>query len=153
MRAPEIENIVKKREEDERVPFHSLMPNRIHNILLVASLYDAYTFEEDGRIGELLFAEYLELNLRYAPRVRRASTMGDAIQLLQDQHFDLVISMPRIGEEGLEDLAAALQEHAPDVPLVALAYNTRELQQLEAATIAGLRRVFVWQGISGSSPR
>ena len=146
MRAPEIENIVKKREEDERVPFHSLMPNRIHNILLVASLYDAYTFEEDGRIGELLFAEYLELNLRYAPRVRRASTMGDAIQLLQDQHFDLVISMPRIGEEGLEDLAAALQEHAPDVPLVALAYNTRELQQLEAATIAGLRRVFVWQG-------
>ncbi len=146
MRAPEIESIVEKREEDERVPFHSLMPNRIHNILLVASLYDAYTFEEDGRIGELLFAEYLELGLRYAPRVKRASTMEDAIQLFKDERFDLVISMPRIGEEGLEELAAALQAHVADVPLVALAYNTRELKQLEEANIAGLRRVFVWQG-------
>ncbi|MFH1532724.1 MAG: PEP/pyruvate-binding domain-containing protein, partial [Pseudomonadota bacterium] len=146
MRDPEIECIVQRRADDERVPFHSLMPNRMHNILLVASLYDAYTFEEDGHIGELLFAEYLELNLRYAPRVKRASTMADAIQLLQDRRFDMVISMPRIGEEGLEDLAAALQEHAPDVPLVALAYNTRELQQLQRAKIVGLRRIFVWQG-------
>ncbi len=146
MRVPEIESIVSKREEDERVPFHSLMPHRVHNILLVASLYDAYTFEEDGRIGELLFAEYLEMGLRYAPRVKRASTVEEATLLLLDEHFDLVISMPRVGEEGIAVIADTLCEHALDVPLVALAYNTRELRHLEEAEIEGLRRVFVWRG-------
>ena len=146
MRAPEVKKVVATFEEDERIPFHSLMPHRVHNILLVASLYDAYTFEEDGRIGELLFAEYLELGLRYAPRVKRVSTVENATRLLCKEHFDLVISMPRIGEEGIPVLAETVCEHAPDVPLVVLAYNTRELQLLEDADIDGLRRVFVWQG-------
>jgi hypothetical protein len=41
-----------------RVQFSSLMQRRVHNILLVSSLYDSFTFQEDGNLGEMLFSEY-----------------------------------------------------------------------------------------------
>ena len=44
--------------------FVSLMKERIYNILLIASKYDAFMLEEDGRIDELIFNEYTALNLR-----------------------------------------------------------------------------------------
>ena len=55
--------------------FASLMKSRIYNILLVASKYDAFMLEEDGRIDEQIFNEYTALNLRYAPRFTLASTI------------------------------------------------------------------------------
>ena len=44
--------------------FASLMKERIYNIILVASKYDAFMLEEDGRIDEQIFNEYTSLNLR-----------------------------------------------------------------------------------------
>jgi hypothetical protein len=54
--------------------FQHLMPHRMQEILLVASMYDAFTLEEGGRLTELLLSEYRELNLSFPPRVTRAST-------------------------------------------------------------------------------
>ena len=53
--------------------FANLMMGRIYNILLIASKYDAFMLEEDGRIDELIFNEYTSLNLRYPPRFTKAS--------------------------------------------------------------------------------
>ena len=52
--------------------YHDLMLHRVHEILLVASPYDAYILEEDGRLTEQILTEYLGMNLSYAPRVWRA---------------------------------------------------------------------------------
>ena len=43
--------------------FQNLMQKRIFNVLLVASPYDAFMMEEDGRIEEQLYFEYVALNL------------------------------------------------------------------------------------------
>ena len=43
--------------EDESGPFRGfedLMPYRVQDILLVSSLYDAFTLQEDGRLNELV---------------------------------------------------------------------------------------------------
>ena len=40
-----------------------LMLHRVHEILLVASPYDAYTLEQDGRLTEQILHEYLGMNL------------------------------------------------------------------------------------------
>ena len=48
--------------------FANLMQKRIYNVLLLASKYDAFALEEDGRIDEQIFNEYTSLNLRYPPR-------------------------------------------------------------------------------------
>ncbi len=62
--------------------FQDLMLHRIHEILLVASPYDAYTLEEDGRLTEQILHEYLGMNLSYAPRVWQANTASYAMDLL-----------------------------------------------------------------------
>ena len=38
--------------------FENLMQKRIFNVLLIASAYDAFMMEEDGRVEEQLYFEY-----------------------------------------------------------------------------------------------
>jgi len=135
------------RREHKRVPLHALMARRITNILLVSSLYDSYTFEEDGALSEVLFAEYLQLNLSYAPRVERVSTAQEALDMLQTSRFDLVITMLRVGGMDVFDFRKKVRRIAPDVPVVLLAYNTRELAMLEPEQRPrNTDRLFVWSG-------
>ena len=49
-----------------KINFQDLMLNRIHEILLVASPYDAFILEEDGRLTQQILYEYLGMNLSYA---------------------------------------------------------------------------------------
>ena len=60
------------------INFQDLMLHRIHEILLVASPYDAFILEEDGRLTQQILYEYLGMNLSYAPRVWHAknATIG-----------------------------------------------------------------------------
>lgn len=51
--------------------FQDLMQKRIFNVLLVASPYDAFMMEEDGRIEEQLYFEYVALNLSSPPASHR----------------------------------------------------------------------------------
>ena len=44
--------------------FANLMQKRIFNVLLIASRYDAFMLEEDGRVDEQIFFEYVSLNIR-----------------------------------------------------------------------------------------
>ncbi|MBL7023801.1 MAG: hypothetical protein ISR90_07120, partial [Candidatus Marinimicrobia bacterium] len=48
--------------------YQDLMLHRVHEILIVASPYDAYILEEDGRLTEQILHEYLGMQLGYAPR-------------------------------------------------------------------------------------
>ena len=52
--------------------FAELMNRRIYNVLLIATKYDLFSLEEDGRIDEQIFNEYMALSLRYPPRFTRA---------------------------------------------------------------------------------
>ena len=45
-------------------PFAELMQKRIYNVLLIATKYDAFMLEDDGRVDEQIFNEYTALNLR-----------------------------------------------------------------------------------------
>ena len=54
--------------------FQDLMSYRVHDILLVSSIYDSFILEEDGRLDEGLIHEYIGLNLVHLPRMTRASS-------------------------------------------------------------------------------
>ena len=75
--------------------FNSLMQERIFNVLLIASTYDAFMLEEDGRIEEQIFLEYVSLNLSSPPRVTLVSDYDSATALLA-RAYDLVIAMPGV---------------------------------------------------------
>ena len=69
--------------------FNNLMSHRVHEILLVASPYDAFILEEDGGLTEQIMTEYIGMNFNYAPRVTRASTATDSMSHLAKDKFDL----------------------------------------------------------------
>ena len=85
--------------------FGHLMPHRVQEVLLVASMYDAFTLEEGGRLTEMLLSEYRELNLSFPPHVTRASTGEEALKLMDSRRFDLVITMTRLGDMMASELA------------------------------------------------
>ena len=146
MRDPALDKLISPRPQ-RGVPFDRLMQQRVRNVLLVSSLYDSFTFEEDAGLTGILFSEYLELHMRYAPNVVRVSSAPEALRLLRSGPFDLVITMLRIGGMDLFDFWEGVRDVAPGVPVLLLAYNARELQVLsDANRFEGIDKPFIWLG-------
>lgn len=127
--------------------FHNLMPCRVQNVLLVSSLYESFILEEEGLLTELLTSEYVDMNLSQAPRVSRASTGKEALEFIKSRPVDMVITMTRLGQWNLADFAQAVKQIRPDMPVVVLAGETRELgRHPELTRCDNIDRIFVWNG-------
>jgi len=127
--------------------YDRLMPWRIRDILLVSSLYDSFILEQDGRLSELLLTEYAQLNLSSAPLVTRVSSGEEALAVLAERRFDLVITMTHLGDMEVREFGRKAKEILPGVPVVLLVYNTRELAFLrEVGLKPDIDRVFAWSG-------
>ena len=73
------------------VTFVNLMMRRVYNVLIVANPYDAFMLEDDGRVEEKIYNEYMELGLRYPPTFTQVSTIEEAEKVLQTTNVDLVL--------------------------------------------------------------
>lgn len=100
--------------------FHQLMQRRVRDILLVSTFYDAFIFEQDGRLSEQIFGEYRQLNLSTAPRITSVPTGEEALEKLKNHSYDLVITMMRIGEIGPFELAKRIKESHPNLTVLLL---------------------------------
>ena len=127
--------------------FVNLMTKRIFNVLLVANPYDAFMLEDDGRIDEKIFIEYMSLSLRYPPRFTQVSTEEDAWKQLGNTRFELVICMPGTDNSDTFDIARQIKEKYPRIPLVVLtpfSHGIRERMEHEDLSI--FEYVFCWLG-------
>jgi CheY-like chemotaxis protein len=128
--------------------FQNLMRHRIRDVLLVSSLYDLYLFEEDGRFDELISNEYQSLNLSHSPELTRVSSGKEAIVLAKEERrFDLILTTLHVEDMTAVELAQKAREAGVEIPIVLLAYDSRELKDLRTRNdTAAFDRVFVWQG-------
>ena len=128
--------------------FASLMEQRIYNILLIASKYDAFMLEEDGRIDEQIFNEYTSLNLRYPPRFTLASTLEEARELLLTRTFDLIIMMPAVENSGVFNYAKQIKSVHATVPIVLLTPFSSEVfhRLYKHEDLSAIDYVFSWMG-------
>lgn len=127
--------------------FQDLMQQRIFNVLLVASPYDAFMMEEDGRIEEQLYFEYVALNLSSPPRVTRVSTVDEALKKVSEKRYGLVIMMP--GSDISETFSGArlIKEIRPTVPIVILTPFSKEVsRRLANEDFSAIDYVFSWLG-------
>ena len=91
-------------------PFVKLMNKRIYNILMIASRYDMFILEDDGRVDEQIFNEYTSLNLRYPPRFTQVSSGKEALNELKQGNYELIICMPNMDSSDTFILAKQLKE-------------------------------------------
>ena len=132
-----------------RLPrFSDLARFRVHDILLVSSLYDSFILAEDGELNEVILKEFLDLNVRHTPGITHVSSAGEAVALAGDPgRYNLVITSSYLGDMPAGALAERLRQSGIETPVVALAYDVREVAELtDAAAPSPLDRVFLWQG-------
>ena len=127
--------------------FNLLMQKRIRKVLVISSQYDFYMLEEDGRIDEHIFNEYVSLNLRYPPVFIHASSAKKAFQVLDQENIDLVVEMLSTGDINAFHLAKQVKRQNPGIPVVVLTHFSREVSlQLEKEDLSAVDYVFSWLG-------
>ncbi len=127
--------------------FANLMNKRILNILLIATKYDAFMLEDDGRVDEQIFNEYTSLSLRYPPRFTQVSTDEEAFEMLEKLHFDLVICMPNMNNTDAFGTARLIKKDYPEMPIVVLTPFSLEVsKRVSQEDLSGIDYVFSWLG-------
>ena len=127
--------------------FQDLMQKRIFNVLLIATPYDAFMMEDDGRVEEQIYFEYVRLNLSSPPRFVQVNDFDTAAQRLSEKQFDLIIAMPGIDISETFEKAKELKRSYPDIPYVVLTPFSREVsRRLENEDFSGVDYVFSWLG-------
>ncbi|MFA6435461.1 MAG: PEP/pyruvate-binding domain-containing protein [Elusimicrobiales bacterium] len=132
--------------ETEFGGFEKLMPHRIKNILMVASLYDSFLLADDERLNEALFSELLDNTVRSAPKITRVSTADQAVERLLLGPFDLVIAMIQIGDTDMDNFVAGLKRTHPGLPIVLLSFNMQDVVNISDLTRSQVNGVFLWNG-------
>lgn len=128
-------------------PFANLMNKRIYNVLLIATKYDAFMLEDDGRVDEQIFNEYTALSLRYPPRFTQATTEKEALEELESRNFELVICMPNMDNRDIFSVAKEIKVHYPNIPIVVLTPFSKEVsKRLANEDLSAIDYVFSWLG-------
>ncbi len=127
--------------------FANLMQKRIFNVLLIASRYDAFILEEDGRIEEHIFLEYMSLNLSSPPRVTEVYTFEQAKKELRENNYDLIIVMPAMQDADIFKKIGKIKAKYNDIPLVLLTPFSHEVsRRLAKEDLSAVDYTFSWLG-------
>ena len=129
------------------VSFVNLMTHRIFNVLIVANPYDAFMLEDDGRVDEKIFDEYMELGMRYPPSFTQVSTTEEARRVLDTTAIDLVICMPGNADNDAFDVARDIKAHFPDLPCVVLTpFSHGITRRIQNEDMSIFDYIFCWLG-------
>ncbi len=130
--------------------FHDLMPFKVKEILLVATVYDAYILEREGQIFEQIYGEYYQLNISSAPRITSVFSVEDALDEIKTGRFDLAIIVTGMDRNMPLVLSTEIRELNSELPILLLINNNNQI-----STYAGMKdrlvdidRMFVWNGDS-----
>ena len=139
---PDFKNLVFK-----DTSFANLMNKRIYNVLLIATKYDAFMLEDDGRVDEQIFNEYTSLSLRYPPSFTQVTTEEEALAELKDRNFELIICMPNMDNRDIFAAATEIKIHYPNIPIVVLTPFSKEVsKRIANEDLSAIDYVFSWLG-------
>jgi CheY-like chemotaxis protein len=124
------------------------MRHRIMDILLVSTPYDTFILEEAGELSERMLGEFRNLDLHYSPGLTGISTGTDALRIARENsRVNLIITTPHLADMDAAELARRIRAEGLDVPVVLLAWDTRELSDFQARKdTSAIERTFLWQG-------
>ena len=139
---PDFKNLVFKDSS-----FANLLNKPIYNVFLIATKYDAFMLEDDGRVDEQIFNEYTSLSLRYPPRFTQVTTEEEALAELKDRNFELIICMPNMDNRDIFAAATEIKIHYPNIPIVVLTPFSKEVsKRIANEDLSAIDYVFSWLG-------
>ena len=125
--------------------YHELMTHKVWEILLVLSPYDAFIMEEDSSLSTRIINEFRGLNLSRPPRMTRAARADEALELVRKKKFNLVITLPQVGDMDSNTLGSKIKDIDPELPVILLAHSQKAISPvLESADHRGIDNFFIW---------
>ena len=139
-----------KHKKNDRDIFEELMPTKVKEVLLVATLYDSYSIVREGQFTDKIFGEFLQLNLYTYPRFASVNSEEQAHELIKQRDFDLVIIMVGVDKNIPVKMADSIHALRENVPILLLVNNNGDLRYFQetAEKFDSIDRVFVWNGNS-----
>lgn len=140
---------MKKHFFDDITIYNKLLQKRIYKILIVCSSYDYFMLEQDGRIDEHIFNEYVALNLKHAPFFIQVDSSEKTFEILKSDDIDLVIVMPSIEDMDLFEFAKKIKVKYHSIPVVVLSPVSRQINiKITEEEDFGIDYIFTWLGDS-----
>ena len=127
--------------------YHELMANKVGDILLVSSPYDAFIMEEEGRLSNRIINEYKGLNLSKPPRLTWVSSADEAFAQLAKKHFDLILAMPSLDGMDVYAFGEEAKKRYSELSFFLLLHNTCDIDHYicdEKHT--AVDRTYIWGG-------
>jgi len=137
------------REEHQPFAYDRLMPFLIRDILVVASAYDKFLFEEEGQFSDRLLSRYRELDLSTSPQIDHVSTGREALSQLRRRSYDLVLTTPHISDMTPQELGGEIDRRHEGLPVVLLTFDRSDAQTLHqerGRKMEGIDHLFLWTG-------
>jgi hypothetical protein len=130
--------------------YHDLMPFKVKEILLISTLYDAFSIENEGRIFDQVLGEYQQLNLSSMPRITGVTKINDAFKALKEKHYDLVVIMTGMNHKKSIFISREIKKMYSYIPVFLLLNNNSEIGPIELQHKDKYiyDRIFVWNGDS-----
>lgn len=128
----------------------SLMPIRVHSVLLISSLYDSFVFEIDGFLAEQVAEDFYLLNLSTFPNIFHASSLHSALKLLELEQIDLVIIHLASQRAIALDLLNRIKTYDNSLPVYLLLGVPQDLMFIEnhLPELDEVEDFFYWNGDS-----
>jgi len=134
----------------DRYMYHDLMPFEVKEILLVATLYNAFNLELEGSFSNKIFSEYQHLNLDSIPRITGVSSFDEAMEHLNYKHFDLIIVMTGVDREAPFTFCKQIKSQFAYIPIYLLLNYSHEASLINDFPVKRkyFDRIYAWDGNS-----
>jgi hypothetical protein len=127
---------------------HDLMPFKVVEILMVATLYDTFSIESEGRFIEHIMGEHYQNNIISMPRITGVTSVAEAKTRLKTMRFDLVIIMGGTDREMPFEVSRAIRKENPELPVFLLSNHSSDLAYYKERIRLQptIDRIFIWSG-------
>lgn len=134
----------------EKYVYLDMMKYKIKNILFVATLYDAFTLENDDSFFEQFMGEIYTYSLFSLPRITGVTSSAEALELLDSTQFDLAILMVGLDTQATINLSADIKQRQKNIPVFLLLNQKSNLKYFEhlVSFTPSIDKLFVWSGNS-----
>ncbi|MCK5786552.1 MAG: hypothetical protein KAH54_08335 [Candidatus Sabulitectum sp.] len=123
---------------------------RVQNVMILCSLYDYYTVEEDGMLEDILETSHSTGHSGKTPVITRVSGATEALTMLRDKsgtHFELIICMSTGDSISFTEFTKRVHEIQPDLAVTVLTHNIEELRKVSGNNPGTMPyRLFNWMG-------
>lgn len=149
MPSQKLMQVFKKYKSDSEI-YHDLMGFKVRELLLVATIYDAFSLEQDGLLAEKIFGEYFNLNLTAAPRITSVTNCDQALEMIEKRNFDMVVVLSRANKVETTSTGKRIKNKWPSMPVLLLLNDNTDLEAIDNRMdiYQYFDSLFVWNGNS-----